>query len=365
MFSEARVMYLEWARRAQAAPARAMLLLSGASTPLSRLGVDPARLLADPAPGEFREVTVREVAARYGVPREEVFPALGTSLALFLAAAAILRPGDEALVETPGYESLRRVPEALGARAIPFPRRAAVDWGLEPDAILDRWTPRSRLVLVSDLHNPSGREAGDEALAQLAAHLTRHGGWLLVDEVYRDFRPGPVGTARRLGGNVLAVSSLTKVYGLGPLRLGWVLGPAEVVARLEGIQDVLHSVEPSVLGPLAGAAFRHADGLRENAMARAARGRTVLEAWAAGNPEFRTSLPAGSLHFWVGLPEGLTGTRVAERLLAEHAVAVAPGRFFGDDGGVRAGTPEDPAALALGLEALSRVARTTPAAPGG
>lgn len=354
MLRDARVTYLEWAKAQRDIPGRIHLLDSGMATPLSALGLDPARMLeAAPPPSGDLEVP-RLLSRRYGVPRDEVFPAIGTSAGLFMAAAALLAPGDTVLVESPGYESLWRIPEALGARVVRFPRSHGDGWALDPRRVLDAWTAETRMVLVSDLHNPTGCTAGDAALARLAETAAERDAWLLVDEVYRDFRPGPVGTARTLGERVVAVSSLTKVYGLGGARLGWVLAPAAVVRRMRALINVVHGLDPAPLQPLFTAALEQAEALRERGLAASARGWEMVQAWSRRHPRLRVDEPAGGICAWVGLPPGTTGTEAAERF-ARAGVSVVPGAMFGDDSGVRVsfGVPQE--TLREGLAIMDRV----------
>jgi aspartate/methionine/tyrosine aminotransferase len=331
------------------------LLLSGFDTRLDALPGWGGDLDSVAGPAYEDPVILAALSRRYGVSEAEVFPSLGTSLGIFLALAALIRPGEEVLVETPGYESLRRVPEALGADVRRFSRRAENQYGVDPEDVMRAWRPGVSVVVVTDLHNPTGRTAGDEALTRLAADLKARNAMLLVDEVYRDFRPGAPGTARALGDNVVVTSSLTKVYGLGNLRAGWILAPPDVVLRLRRMMDVLQSIDPTPAQALFRRSFEVLDGLREKALVRATAGWKVVETWARGEPRVRIVAPAGGIIAWVRLPEGISGSDVAGRLDQEHGVAVVPGRFFEDDGGIRLGFGGDPNQVAAGLDALSRV----------
>jgi aspartate/methionine/tyrosine aminotransferase len=258
------------------------------------------------------------------------------------------------LVERPGYEPLRRVPAALGADVRSFDRRPENGYEVNADDVLREWRPGVKLVALTDLHNPTGTLAGDGALGRLAAELQNRGAMLLVDEVYRDFRPGRLGTARALGANVVVVSSFTKVYGLGNLRAGWILGPPEVIARLRQMMDVMESIDPTPAQAFFRRSFEVIDALREDALARATAGWSVVQAWGRDEARVRVSRPGGGIIAWIQLPEGRSGSDLARRLEEEHDVAVVPGRFFDDDGGVRIGFGGDPGEVARGLEALSR-----------
>ena len=180
-----------------------------------------------------------ESIAKYNErPVEEVVPALGTTQGVFLAYAAMLSPGDEVLVEHPGYEPLTRTAEGLGATVRTFERREENGFAIDPAEVAARVTPRTRAIVVTTLHNPTGARVPDETLRELAAIAEARGAYLLVDEVYAAFDDlAPDGvfrrSARKLGSNVVCVSSLTKCYGLGMYRIGWVLGPPEIVAGVK------------------------------------------------------------------------------------------------------------------------------------
>src|SRR5271154_6214446 len=113
--------------------------------------------------------------------------ALGTTHALWLAYASLTAPGDDVLVEAPGYEPLTRIAEGVGARVVTFERPAGERFALDPDRIARAMTPRTRVVAVSNLHNPSGVRADADSLRAGARVAGSHGAVLLVDEVYAPF----------------------------------------------------------------------------------------------------------------------------------------------------------------------------------
>src|SRR5690606_29566001 len=139
---------------------------------------------------------LRERTAWYnGVRRQEVLPALGTTHALWLALATLVQPGDEVLVERPAYEPLWRVPQQMGANVLRFDRHAERGYALEPAIVAARLTSHTKLVIVSNSHNPSGVKTSDRDLTELAASCARVGATLLVDEIY-----APFGSALRSDG---------------------------------------------------------------------------------------------------------------------------------------------------------------------
>src|SRR5262249_22993685 len=112
---------------------------------------------------------LRAAIARYNDIRpEECIATLGTSHGLWVAYATLAQPGDDILVEEPGYEPLWRVAEGIGARVVRFRREPTERFALDPRRVAEAMTPRTRLVAVSNLHNPSGVRADPETLCAIA-----------------------------------------------------------------------------------------------------------------------------------------------------------------------------------------------------
>jgi hypothetical protein len=269
------------------------------------------------------------IAAYNGVSVAEVLPALGTTQALWLACAAILSPGDDVLVEAPAYEPLLRIPEGAGARVVPFERDAAAGFALDPERVARAMTPRTRLVLVSNLHNPTGARAPDDDLRAVARVAAAHGAYVLVDD-------GGVftGSARRLAPNVLAVSSLTKCYGLGAERIGWVLAPPDVIERARDALVASTGLLPCSHSRIAVAAFTALPALAARSRALASGKRERIARWVAdrGLP---WSAPAEGLFGFVTLPGRGDLTAAIESAANEQGVIVSPGAFFGIPNGFR------------------------------
>ena len=294
------------------------------------------------------------LAERYGVGSDEVVPALGASQAIWLACAAVLEPGDDALVETPTYEPLLRVPEGLGARVRTFERSAQDGFAVDVAELRARLTDRTRLVAVSSPHNPSGIPIAHETLEEIARACADVGAALLVDEVYADFAPDPPRTARTAGANVIAVSSLTKRWGLGWARAGWLLASPELIPRVHAAVRHATGQNGSAHAALGLAALARLPALTERADAIVAGGADAVAAWIEREPRLSwTRPPAGPFGFVHVEGAGDLRPRI-ETVCAEHGVLVAPGSFFDAPSSFRIGWTATPAALAEGLELLSR-----------
>lgn len=174
-----------------------------------------------------------------GVPPECVVAAAGTSMANHLAMAATVEPGDEVLVEHPTYELLVSTLEYLGASVRYFERRVEDGFRIDPEEVGRKITSRTRLIAITNLHNPSGALADEETLRAVGEIAKHHNSLVLVDEVYLEAlfeqRPRP---AFHLGEQFLVTSSLTKGYGLSGLRCGWVLAAPELAERMWQINNL-------------------------------------------------------------------------------------------------------------------------------
>ncbi len=348
--------YMEWAKTVPFAGAGWNLGMSGFSwTDPGLLGVDPNAIALD-GPNRHGAMSVRaRVAARYRVPEDHVLPVAGTSLGIFLLFSAVLEPGDDILIESPTYEALLRAAGHCSGRVNRFERSFADGYRIDSDVVARALTPKTRIVAVCDLHNPSGVAMEPEAGARLKAMASERGFLLFVDEVYRDFLPDePVGTLYEPGSPVLVASSLTKVYGMGGLRAGWILGPPEILRKARQVQNVLHVNDPWPVVPFIEAAFDHAEELRRRGLEISAAGRAVLSAWMGERTDMSWVAPAGGLCSFPRLPEGLTGTLVSETLHRDEDTLVVPGRFFEDDRHVRIGVAAGPDAVREGLTRLGR-----------
>jgi aspartate/methionine/tyrosine aminotransferase len=311
-------------------------------------------------PVKYGYAPLREsVARRYGVTYEQVFPVSGgTGFANWLACAAVLDGcgrGAEVIVERPTYEPLLRIPQALGHRVRRLDRRFEDDYTIDLDRFASLVTTRTRLAIVTNLHNPSGARIPMPVLRAMASLLARVKAYLIVDEVYLEcvFRQRPESCVHA-GPNVLTTNSLTKAYGLDGLRAGWVLGPAPLVARTGRINDLMtnNSVAPGERMALA--AFRRqrdidrrAHGILDPNLARV---RTFLER----EPRLTAFVPEGGNVVFPRLPSGVDSDRLVRRLVERHSTLVVPGRFFESPRHIRISFGCRPARLARGLANISR-----------
>lgn len=271
---------------------------------------------------------VEAIAARYGVRPEQITTAQGTSGANFLVCAALLEPGDEVIVERPGYDPLLGTPRLLGARTVRVDRDFDAGYQLDPERVRRAITPRTRLIMVTTPHNPTSVVTEIDALCQIGQFAEAAGAHVLVDEVYQDAMDASWRPAAQHGDVFITTSSLTKSYGLAALRCGWTISSPAIAERLRRTRDVVDGTGSIVTERLATLAFSHLDALL-------ARARMLLDANMAVVRDFMDSRddlewidPGGGTVAFPRLRGVEDTTAFADRLLRERATAIVPGRFF-------------------------------------
>lgn len=353
------IAYLKWARRFHG-KVRYDLATSGiptvdlpepdASTKEIACAVNPTALL-------------RTAIATYNaVPVEETVAALGTTHALWLAYGSLTNPGDEILVEDPAYEPLVAIALGLGVRVRRFTRPQTTNFSFVPATIARAMSPKTRAVVLTNLHNPSGTRATDDDLRAAARAADLHGAMLVVDEVYAPFdelvdeRGVFARSARRLAPNVVAVSSLTKCYGLGPERIGWLLGPPEIVKRAEDILIATSGMFPVCHARQALRAFRHIPQLAERSRGILARKRDYVARWARDHG-WGWSAPTEGLFGFASIAGRGDLTELIEEAARVKGVLVTPGAFFGAPGGFRVAWSASEEDVVAGLQHLEESLR--------
>ena len=268
------------------------------------------------------------IACKCGVDPDCVVAAAGTSMANHLAMAALVDPGDEVLIEHPAYELLVTAALYLGADVKRFTRAPEDGYALAPAAIRGVLTSKTKLIVVTNLHNPTSVLTPDAVLREIGDLARSVGAHVLVDEVYLDavYENTPH-TAYLLGAEFIVTSSLTKVYGLSGLRCGWILAQPDLARAMWRLNDLFGSIPAHPAELLSVAALGQLDLIRD-------RGRKVVEADRALLGEFlaRQGAVSAPCTAWGTTAflrsHGADVEALLARLRTDYETTAAPGRFF-------------------------------------
>lgn len=348
--------YMRWAKTVHSR-ARYNLANSGMRAyPLAKLPVGLSDIELS-GPSFYGYAPLQDAIARKeNVSADCVVAANGTSMANHLALAALVSPGDEVLIERPAYELLISTALYLGADVRHFERRAEENFRLDAAEVRRALTPRTRLVVLTNLHNPSCSLADEATLGEIGEMARSVGARVIADEVYLDsaLTDTPPRSAFHLGPVFVSTNSLTKFYGLGGLRCGWILAEPELARRIWRLNDLFGAMQPHPAELLSVAALAHLPQI-------AAESRALLD---ANLPHFnhflasREELEAPPLtHGTVSFPRLRGGDacqveRLSELLLEKYETSIVPGRFFERPDHFRVGIALDTDTLTAGLSRL-------------
>jgi aspartate/methionine/tyrosine aminotransferase len=353
---------MHWAKaRSQA---RFNLATSGiASYSLADLGAGLADLEINGPTGYGYEPLRRTLARKCGVEPECVVAGTGASGANHLALAALLAPGDEVVMERPVYEPVESLARHLGAEIRFFERRAETGFRVEPEAVARQVTARTRAIVLTNLHNPSGALTDAATLREVGEIARGAGARVVVDEVYIEMlwvegdrasiaAAGGAGRSSfHLGSEFVVTDSLTKAYGLSGLRCGWILAEPELAERMWRLNDLFGVNAAHPAERLSVLALQRLDQAADRAKEILARNRALLHAFLDGRDDLELHRPEyGTVIFprWRG-----GDTEPLCRLLREkYETTVVPGRFFGMPEHFRVGIGGDREMLEGGLERL-------------
>ncbi len=296
---------------------------------------------------------VDRIAARFSIdPTCVVTAGGGTSFANHLALAAILSPGDDVLIEHPTYPLITDTLRYLGATIRTFPRGPESAWQIDPETI--PFTPRTRLVILTNLHNPSGAYTDAPTIDTIAAAAARTGSLVLIDEVYREllFTTGAATTSFHPARNIVVTSSLTKAYGLSGLRCGWCLAPAPLAARMRHLNDLFGVLPPHPAECMAVQAFDRLPDFRARATAMITANRAAYTEILGAHPALEQfPCPQGTTMF--PRLRHTDGDVLYDRLMADFETSLVPGRFFGYPQHVRIGLGAAPQQTRVALQRVA------------
>lgn len=279
------------------------------------------------------------IAAWYdarGVPTSpaQVVVTSGAQQAYHLALRILTTPGETALIESPTYPNAPEAARASGLRL--------ASYGLGPDgwdgellADAVRQVRPKVAYLVPDFHNPTGHVMPEPVRSRVMAAAHNAGTTLIVDETFVelgfDGTPLPPAMASYDGhGRVLSLGSMSKAY-WGGLRIGWVRGPASLMARLAASRSATDLGSPVLEQLIAVRLLARADEvLPERRRAFAANRDYLAGALTTRLPGWRFTVPAGGVGLWVELDAPVSSALV--RAAEAHGLRLAPGPRFGVDG---------------------------------
>jgi aspartate aminotransferase len=295
---------------------------------------------------ELKEALVdrhaRDFGSNYSV--EECLVTVGGKQAIFEAMVATLNDGDEVILPVPYWVSFLDIIRYAGGQAVLLETHEAEDFAVRAEAVEERITPRTKMIVVNSPNNPTGAVIPPEEMHTLLAVAARHNLLLLSDECYcqclYEGKPFSLGSSKDRE-HLLVVGSLSKTYSMTGWRVGFALGSAKLLANMLKLQSHSTSNATSIAQKAAVEALRAPQDCVRAMLAEYRRRRDRMVEGLRAIPGIACTLPEGAFYAYPNIAahlhrDGLADTaQLAEKLLEGAHVAVVPGQAFGTHEHVR------------------------------
>jgi capreomycidine synthase len=287
----------------------------------------------------------------------------GSSEAIYLVMHTVPAPGDEIIVVDPAYQQLYDIAAARGCRITRWPLDAGNGFAADLAQLRRLASSGPAMIVVNFPHNPTGVSITPAQQYELIEIAAASGAWLVWDHAFGELTytghplPLPTGQYDRC----IAFGTFSKSYGLAGLRVGWCLGPPQLLAEMALLRDYIALYVSPVLEFLAEQAVRNADRIVAMQQQHAAANLRLLREWAGSVPDLvRFNEPDGGVTAFVEFPGQPDVVRSCRRLAEEHRVLLVPGACFGDRfrNHARLGFGGTSAELAAGISRLEQVLRS-------
>jgi aspartate/methionine/tyrosine aminotransferase len=292
---------------------------------------------------------------------ENVTVTHGAIGANMLVYATLVEPGDRVISVLPTYQQHYSIPESLGADLQIHKLREENGFLPDLDEIARLVTPNTKLIAITNPNNPTGSMMDRAVMQRLADLAARVGAYVLCDEVYRgvdqvsDELSVSMADLYQRG---ISTGSMSKAFSLAGLRLGWIVGPKDLIHAVSIHRDY-NTISVGMLDDhFASIALEHRDAILKRNRAIVRGNLAVLDKWVSGEPAISYVKPKGGTVALLKYDFDLPSRDFCVRLLEAEGVMFTPGSALDMEGYVRIGYANNRAVLEEGLPRVSRFLRT-------
>ena len=277
-----------------------------------------------------------------------------------LVLQTFVEPGDEVVSILPTYQQLYSIPESIGAIVKIMPLNAENNFMPSLDLLKEYMTDKVKIVCLNNPNNPSGSLMDKEYLQKIVDIVSPFGSYILCDEVYR----GLAHEGDNLTESIfdlyekgIGTSSMSKVYSLAGLRLGWVVAPKDVIEKICVHRDY-NTISCNVIDEyLAALALKNKEKIFARNLKIVKNNLAILDEWVTNEPNFSYVKPKAGTIAFVKLNFDMPSKDFCTKLLDETGVLVVPGSAFDMEGYIRIGYAYEPLELKMGLKLISEFAK--------
>jgi aspartate aminotransferase len=303
-----------------------------------------------------------ELGSRYDF--SECIVNVGGKHAIFNLCSALVDEGDDVIIPTPYWVSFGDIAHYVGARTVLVHTREDEGFRLTAKMLESAITPKTRMLIVNSPCNPSGAVIDDEEFGRIAALCKKNDIWVLSDECYSKFlydgrRPFSIASSPEFKGNTVIAGSLSKTYAMTGWRIGYVLGPKDVVGAVQKLQSHSTSNPTSIAQKAALEAVTGPQDSVAQMLGEYARRRKYVVDRLRAIPGVQCSEPGGAFYAYPNISASFTrgildSMDFSVKLLEKAHVAVVPGEAFGTKDHIRISYATSMELLDSGLSRIAR-----------
>lgn len=293
------------------------------------------------------------------VSPDQVLTTNGAAGANFLAHYALLEPGDEIIVVVPTYQQHYSIPESLGAHVKTIALQKNLGFSLDLEELKEMTTSKTKFICINNPNNPTGALMDEATLTRIVEIARAVGAYILCDEVYRYMSHDGAyqESIVDLYEKGISTGSMSKVFSLAGLRLGWIVGPKEVIDKAYGVRHY-SIISVGMLDELVGAfALKYKDAILRRNQKIVCENSKLLDAWIRDEPRMNYIRPAAGTIALLYYDMNISSTDFCKRLLEDTGVLLTPGDCFDMGQCVRIGYAYNQSQLQNGLSALTAYLR--------
>jgi len=271
-------------------------------------------------------------------PDTEIIVTASGKLALYIALASMLEPGDEVLYFDPAWVSYEPMIRMLDGVPVDVPLHPEDNFILDGDVLKSLISPRTKAMILNSPNNPTGRVLTPEELNIVARSAQEHGFWVLSDEIYEHIiydqrRHISLASLPGMRGLTVTLNGMSKAYAMTGWRLGYLGAPAPLCEQILKVQQHVVTCAPSFVQAAGVAALQGPQGCVVEMTAEYDRRRRFMTDALNSIPGVHCRLPEGAFYLFPEVSfQGLDSNALAEFMIEKAHVAVTPGSAFGRAG---------------------------------
>ncbi|MGP3778556.1 aminotransferase [Halanaerobium saccharolyticum] len=287
------------------------------------------------------------------VKPENILPSHGAIGANFLLLYSLVESEDEVVSVFPTYQQLYSIPESFGAEVKKLDLRYEDGFLPDLEKLKSLVSEKTKLIAINNPNNPSGVVMKREILEKIVEIAREADAYLLADEVYRGFDlEEKIPSVADLYEKGISVGSMSKVFSLAGLRMGWIAGPKEVIELCQLHRDYTTISNGMISDYLSTIALENKDKIIERNLTKVKKQLAILDRWVQNEELVEYVKPNGGTTAFLKYRLDLDSETFAKKLFKEKGVLVVPGIAFGRENFLRIGFAGNEKELKAGLALL-------------